>query len=114
MKKHLKALIISLVVLGTSIANALVKVPEDRLTIQEGIVLANQANDTVSVWGPPFQSPPFVYRETLNFLGKAIHVTNRSFIQEISGYPQNDSWVIIDAESRGTAVKIHNVGGEAV
>ena len=111
---RIKAIIAIILSVLFSIANAEQwRVPYPYPTIQMAIDVANNG-DTVSVWGPPFQSQPFTYRETLDFLGKAIHVTNRSFIQEISGYPQNDSWVIIDAESRGTAVKIHNVTGRAV
>ncbi len=63
-------------------------------SIQEGIRCANPG-DTVSVWGPPGQPPPYRYDENIDYLGKPIYVANRSYIEEIPGYPPSPEYVII-------------------
>jgi parallel beta-helix repeat protein len=91
-----------------------VKVPEDvpqNPTIQEGIRRA-RPGDTVSVWG--YGEPPFIYYENDDYMGKPIYVVNRSYIEEIPGYPPSPEWVIIDGCNRATTVTIQNVIGWAV
>jgi hypothetical protein len=63
-----------------------IKVPEDYTTIQAAINNAS-SGAVISVWGPPpgQSSPPYTYRETLNFKGKNLVVASRCFLPGWTG-----------------------------
>ncbi|MEM2784344.1 MAG: right-handed parallel beta-helix repeat-containing protein [Nitrososphaerota archaeon] len=58
------------------------EVPERFPKIQQAIDWEElRDGDTISVWGPPTNLPPYIYYEAINFKGKNILLANRSFIQ---------------------------------
>lgn len=96
---RMKALIGIILILFSIIQARILRVPDDPRyqTIQRAINDA-QPGDTVSVWGPPPgqpPEPPWYYDENIDYLGKPIYVANRSYIEEIPGYPPNPEYVII-------------------
>jgi hypothetical protein len=110
MKNGIKRLTVILFVLIISTLNALVRVPEQYLTIQGGIDHAQASNDTVSVWLKGDSNPSY-YREHINFRGKNIHVVNRSYIENIQNFPPSPEYIIVDSSSSDSSA-VYFVSGE--
>ena len=80
------------------------KVPEDYpLGINSAIIAASDG-DVISVWVPEGVPPPHTYNENVDYLGKSLVVVNRSFIEEISGYPPSWEYVTICGSSTAPVV----------
>lgn len=88
---RMKTLIGITLILFSVIQARILRVPDDPRypTIQRAINDA-QPGDTVSVWGEG--EPPFTYPENIDYLGKPIYVANRSYIEEIPGYPPSPEY----------------------
>jgi hypothetical protein len=106
MKSGLLLLVLLLAALQPKLALAgVVKVPEDRQTIQLGIEEA-QNGDTVSVWGDG--APPFTYYENVFCRYKDLFIVNRSFLPgETPEYDSSWDHVVIDGTWRGPVVYLH-------